>query len=71
MINPPDRFALTFSERQSGLWERLLKHMTQRLAELRTQNDAIKPEMQTAQLRGEIAALKRLIALDEPDPIIE
>lgn len=61
-----ERFALSDEDRQTQLWKRLSKHLEQRLALLRAQNDAPLPAEATAAHRGRIAEIKALLALDEP-----
>lgn len=65
--NPP--FFLTADERMTPVWRKLVKHMEAKLDELRQSNDGDYGEVTTAKLRGRIAMLKELIALDnELDP---
>jgi hypothetical protein len=64
-------FALTEHDKASSLWLRLKAHFEDRLAEVRQRNDAAHSEQGTAALRGEIQALKRLIALDADRPVIK
>jgi hypothetical protein len=69
MSAPQPPFALTHDERLSPLWRKLVKHMDGKLADLRASNDGEHDALATAKLRGRIAALKELLALDaEPDP---
>jgi hypothetical protein len=63
-------FQLTEHEKTQGLWRRLVGHLADRLADLRVRNDAAISEYETASIRGEIKALKRLIALDADRPIM-
>lgn len=65
----PETFALSQAEKLSPLWQRLAYHMTDRLAIARLRNDTIQPEHDTMALRGEIRALKLLLALGETRPI--
>lgn len=63
----PERFALAAHERTNPLWKRLERHMQDRLATLRQQNDATATPERTADIRGRIAMLKELLSLgDEP-----
>ena len=57
-------FQLTLSERNSALWLRLKQHLEDELALLRVQNDDDRDPVATAHLRGEIARIKTLLALD-------
>jgi hypothetical protein len=61
-------FSLNRVERQSPVWLALHAHYTKRLAELRAQNDTMKPAEETAFLRGQISAVKVLLALNEDRP---
>lgn len=56
---------LTQQERQSALWLKLEAYMTQKLADLRKQNDGDMSLEATARLRGRIAQMKFLLALGE------
>lgn len=59
-------------EAQSLIWLKIKKHMTERLEVLRAKNDGDLDTTETARLRGRIAALKELIALDEsPVPVAD
>ena len=69
MTAPREPFALTHDERMTPLWSKLVKHMEAKLDELRAMNDGEYGEVMTAKLRGRIAMLKDLLALDTaPDP---
>lgn len=57
-------------EAQSQLWLKLKKHMQGRIDVLRAKNDGDLDTTETARLRGRIAAIKELIALEESSPII-
>ncbi len=59
-------FELSDGERMSPFWQRLKAHLVDRLALARQRNDASLHEQHTAELRGEIKVLKRLILLDGP-----
>lgn len=61
---------LTHVEAQSALWLKLKKHLEERLDVLRAKNDGDLDTTETARLRGRIAALKELIALEDPSPFI-
>ncbi len=65
----PDTDLLTAGDRQSALWRKLRKHLEQRLQDLRKKNDGNLSELATAALRGEIRAIKRMLALDAQDGI--
>lgn len=62
-------FALTHEERTSPLWRRLHAHLLEQIDALRIENDGAHSEGMTARLRGRIAELKMLAALNnEPNP---
>ncbi len=64
-------FELTDGERSHPLWQRLYAHLVESAADARARNDdPALSERETAVLRGRIYALKSLIALDTPRPII-
>jgi len=59
---------LTYEEKHSALWQKLKQHLGEEIQRLREKNDGQHDEVATAKLRGRIAALKELSALDA-DPI--
>lgn len=61
-----EKFRPAEHERHSQLWRDLMRHVDDRLAELRMNNDADKDERATAHLRGRIAELKALQDLGKP-----
>jgi hypothetical protein len=62
---------LSQPEKESELWKKLEKILTERLEKHRRLNDTDQPESKTALLRGRIAEVKFLLALaKEPDPAI-
>lgn len=66
------RFALTNGDKQNGLWRRLLEHMKRERDDLREKNDSLLLDpVQTADVRGRIAQLNELIALDDPTPGVD
>jgi hypothetical protein len=67
MIEP---FHLSENDRAQGLWLRLKAHLEERLDAKRKQNDSALSKMQTAALRGEIKALRDLIALGNDRPFV-
>lgn len=71
MIDAPEVFELSVGEKQSAVWRKLLVQFNEKLAALRARNDAPQDEFATATIRGQIAAYKALIALDEDTPVIE
>jgi len=62
-------FELSEHDKSQGLWVRLKAHLEDRLAAARVRNDASLPEHETATIRGEIKALKRLLALGDSRPM--
>jgi hypothetical protein len=63
-----EKFRPVEHERQTQLWRGLMRHVEERITELRQRNDADQDERATANLRGRIAELKALLALDKPEP---
>ena len=63
-------FELSENEKASPLWLRLKAHLEDRLAAARVRNDGVQMEAETAALRGEIRALKRIISLGDDRPIL-
>ena len=64
-------FVLTKGERLNPVWMALSRHLEERIAQLRMQNDGDKDERETAKLRGRIAELKGILALAKDLPVIE
>jgi hypothetical protein len=62
------QFSLRNSDLHSETWVRLRKHLASRLNELRNKNDADLTPTETASLRGRIAEIKSLLALDKVSP---
>lgn len=58
-------------DRSSGGWQQLMVHLTERLQDLRQQNDADQSEESTEKLRGRIAEVKRLLDLNKDLPTPE
>lgn len=67
----PQPFVLTHQEKQSGLWSRLADHLRERRDIMRAQNDGALGPIETANLRGQIQELTRLINLGKDMPPIE
>ena len=61
---------LNFEERNSALWFKLNEFMTERIDTLRRKNDGMLDEITTASIRGEIRALKELVALATDPPTV-
>lgn len=58
-------------ERQSALWMKIKQHLGRELDALRRRNDGDMDERKTAELRGQIRQVKKLMALDNPGPVVE
>lgn len=66
------RFTLTKNQKHSDTWRRLLtEYCAERLKALRIQNEGDLDPVATAKLRGRIAEVKALMALDNDEPFIE
>lgn len=61
---------LTKVELQSATWIKLQEYIEEQIEALRLKNDASLDERETARLRGQIAALKNLLAAVQPPPAI-
>lgn len=61
---------LTSIEKESALWKRIEREASDRLAELRTQNDGNLDAIQTAKARGQISMCKEVLAWAITDPHI-
>ncbi len=70
-MSAPEVFRLTSADRASPLWQRLRGHLQERLAKCRARNDGALAPDETAHLRGRIALLKDLLALEEDRPPID
>ena len=57
---------LTNQERDSALWKKITAHFEERLQVLRKKNDGALSEIETARLRGHIAATKELLGFNDP-----
>lgn len=62
-------FELSEADKASGLWLRLKAHFEDRLQDARRRNDRVQAESDTAAIRGEIQAFKRLLALGSDRPL--
>jgi hypothetical protein len=67
---PDPPFDLGPVDRASPLWRRLEGWLASELDNARRRNDATRPELDTAMLRGEIRAIKRFLALGQDRPIL-
>lgn len=64
-----EKFALSFQDRTSPTWIRLKDHLERELAIQRQKNDAFSLNADvTASIRGRIAQIKDLLALDKVVP---
>lgn len=54
-------------ERKSPLWAKLKEHFEHELSVLRERNDGNLSEIDTAKLRGKIAAAKEFLLLERPE----
>ncbi len=61
-------FALTATDINGAVWNKLSKHMESKLLALRIKNDSDMDPVKTAAVRGEIRNLKNLLALGIPAP---
>ena len=60
---------LTAAEKQSALWIKIRDHMNERLDTHRRKNDGDLEPIPTARLRGRIAEIQVLLAMEkDPDP---
>jgi hypothetical protein len=57
-------------DRDSQTWRKLKKHLDDRIAALRIQNDGAHDAVKTADIRGAIRFAKELLALGNPPPVI-
>lgn len=58
-------------ERHGALWKKLTEYLDEQIKVLRAKNDGDLDPIETARLRGRIAAYKSLIALgDKPSPVL-
>jgi hypothetical protein len=62
---------LSTAEAQSAVYQKIKRYVEARVDELRKKNDRSLPADKTARLRGQIAELKHLAALDKPAPQLE
>lgn len=61
---------LTDFETQSALWQRIEKHLEERLSILRERNDGGLEQVETARIRGSIGMIKEILAWAKPAPQI-
>ena len=68
-MNAP--FRLTPLERQDPVWGRIRVEIENRIQQLRRENDQDLTETRTAHIRGKVAALTALLAIDCDPPVTE
>ena len=66
---PEPPFALSEQDKRNPFWLQLKAYLEDELDMLRNRNDAPRPKADTAMLRGEIRALKRVISLGDDRPV--
>jgi hypothetical protein len=66
-----ERIEITDSDKLNPLWPKMLSLFEQRIEKLRRDNDGDRTEIETAKLRGRIAELRYLVALNAEKPVIE
>lgn len=66
-VTPPVPFSLTPGDKDSSTWARLKKHLQARLEVLHRELEQTSTEAVTAERRGRIAEVRRLLSLD-PNP---
>ena len=66
-----NEFCLSKAEKETAVWLKLKAHFEERLEEVRKQNDANLSPEETANRRGKIAELKRILALEKPPSSIK
>lgn len=67
-IEPPERFALTYADKNSGLWAGLAEHIKDRIERLQRELEGPLAAEETANRRGRIAELRALLALEKDPP---
>lgn len=67
-VELPERFTLTYADKQSGLWVGLTEHMKERIRRLQQELESSLGPEETANRRGRIAELRALLALEKDPP---
>lgn len=68
-VDPPKKFALSETDKQSPVFLKLKEHYSERLAMYRRMNDEFNLDKeQTDRLRGKISECKAFLALENPTP---
>lgn len=62
---------LSFEEQHSALWIKLKNYVESEIQRLRIKNDGQHDDVTTANIRGRIAALKEIAALDAPQVVAD
>lgn len=63
-----ENIALTDADLQSAAWIKIKAKCEARIKSLRRQNDGDKDPIETAKIRGRIAEVKKLLAMENPSP---
>jgi hypothetical protein len=64
----PERFQLSYGERDSAVWQRLSAHFEARINTLHVKLEGDQTPEQTAILRGQIRAYKEILSLAKDLP---
>lgn len=67
-VELPERFTLTYADKQSVLWVGLTEHIKERIGDLQRKLEGPLPPEETANHRGRIAELRALLALEKDPP---
>jgi len=67
-MTPPERFALSDSDKVSPTWLRLKKHLQARAEALRNELEQDLPEDRTAKVRGRLAEVRALLSVEKDPP---
>lgn len=59
---------LTLADFHSATWQKMKKHLQSQLESYRKENDGNLDNDKTQRVRGRIAEVKRLLALEDPTP---
>ncbi len=58
-------------DKHTPTWQKIQKHLTERLESLRTMNEKNHDKRKTAELRGRIKELRSLLTMDSDTPIVD
>ncbi|MEK9796293.1 MAG: hypothetical protein VW713_06045 [Alphaproteobacteria bacterium] len=67
-MTPPERFALSDSDKTSPTWLRIKKHLQARVEALRNELEQDLPEDRTAKVRGRLAEVRALLSVEKDPP---